>query len=136
MCRNFVPQEFFYMPVNLLTNSGNPATVTKDRNATIHNERVCVCIAMFAVTYVCEKLFSTMKIVKIKFRSRLTDKYLRDQLRLPVIRRLAVDFCTSASRISRSYLHKQRSRSARAPSERESSVYRSPKRRGRYVRMT
>ncbi|KAJ4436805.1 hypothetical protein ANN_16937 [Periplaneta americana] len=33
---------------------------------------------MFAVTYVCEKLFSTMKIVKIKFRSRLTDKYLRD----------------------------------------------------------
>ncbi|KAJ4435543.1 hypothetical protein ANN_18159 [Periplaneta americana] len=39
---------------------------------------------MFAVTYVCEKLFSTMKIVKIKFRSRLTDKYLRDQLRLAV----------------------------------------------------
>ncbi|KAJ4441852.1 hypothetical protein ANN_11711 [Periplaneta americana] len=38
--------------------------------------------AMFATTYVCEKLFSTMKIVKIKFRSRLTDKYLRDQLRL------------------------------------------------------
>ncbi|KAJ4437083.1 hypothetical protein ANN_17218 [Periplaneta americana] len=37
---------------------------------------------MFATTYVCEKLFSTMKIVKIKFRSRLTDKYLRDQLRL------------------------------------------------------
>ena len=38
--------------------------------------------AMFAVTYVCEKLFSKMKIVKIKFRSRLTD--LRDQLRLAV----------------------------------------------------
>ncbi|KAJ4440187.1 hypothetical protein ANN_08325 [Periplaneta americana] len=37
---------------------------------------------MFATTYVCEKLFSTMKIVKTKFRSRLTDKYLRDQLRL------------------------------------------------------
>ncbi|KAJ4432401.1 hypothetical protein ANN_21020 [Periplaneta americana] len=37
---------------------------------------------MFATTYVCEKLFSTMKIVKAKFRSRLTDKYLRDQLRL------------------------------------------------------
>ncbi|KAJ4441420.1 hypothetical protein ANN_11275 [Periplaneta americana] len=37
---------------------------------------------MFAVTYVCEKLFSTMKIVNIKFRSGLTDKYLRDQLRL------------------------------------------------------
>ncbi|KAJ4435520.1 hypothetical protein ANN_18136 [Periplaneta americana] len=34
---------------------------------------------MFATTY-CEKLFST--IVKTKFRSRLTDKYLRDQLRL------------------------------------------------------
>ncbi|KAJ4434577.1 hypothetical protein ANN_23139 [Periplaneta americana] len=34
---------------------------------------------MFATTYVCEKLFSTMKIVKTKFRSRLTDKYLRDQ---------------------------------------------------------
>ncbi|KAJ4428083.1 hypothetical protein ANN_24097 [Periplaneta americana] len=37
---------------------------------------------MYATTYVCEKLFSTMKIVKTKFRSRLTDKYLRDQLRL------------------------------------------------------
>ncbi|KAJ4428493.1 hypothetical protein ANN_24530 [Periplaneta americana] len=30
---------------------------------------------MYATTYVCEKLFSTMKIVKTKFRSRLTDKY-------------------------------------------------------------
>ncbi|KAJ4451443.1 hypothetical protein ANN_02905 [Periplaneta americana] len=39
---------------------------------------------MFATTYVCEKLFSTMKIVKTKFRSGLTDKYLRDQLRLTV----------------------------------------------------
>ncbi|KAJ4430382.1 hypothetical protein ANN_22598 [Periplaneta americana] len=39
---------------------------------------------MFATTYVCEKLFSTMKIVKTKFRSRLTDKYLRDQLRLAI----------------------------------------------------
>ena len=44
----------------------------------------CSVEAMFATTYVCEKLFSTMKIVKIKFRSRLTDKYLRDQLRLAV----------------------------------------------------
>ncbi|KAJ4437880.1 hypothetical protein ANN_13819 [Periplaneta americana] len=43
---------------------------------------------MFATTYVCEKLFSTIKIVKTKFRSRLTDKYLRDQLRLaPVLTR-------------------------------------------------
>ena len=44
----------------------------------------CSVEAMFATTYVCEKLFSTMKIVKTKFRSRLTDKYLRDQLRLAV----------------------------------------------------
>ncbi|KAJ4443620.1 hypothetical protein ANN_05294 [Periplaneta americana] len=28
---------------------------------------------MFATTYVCEKLFSTMKVVKTKFRLRLTD---------------------------------------------------------------
>ncbi|KAJ4450426.1 hypothetical protein ANN_01850 [Periplaneta americana] len=42
---------------------------------------------MFATTYVCEKLFSTIKIVKTKFRSRLTDKFLRDQLRLAVILR-------------------------------------------------
>ena len=44
----------------------------------------CSVEAMFATTYVCEKLFSTMKIVKTKFRSRLTDKYLRDQLWLAV----------------------------------------------------
>ncbi|KAJ4437109.1 hypothetical protein ANN_17244 [Periplaneta americana] len=34
------------------------------------------------------------------------------------------------------YLHQQRSTNASAPSERESCVYRSPNRRGRYVRMT
>ncbi|XP_069669289.1 uncharacterized protein [Periplaneta americana] len=34
------------------------------------------------------------------------------------------------------YLHKQRSTSERAPSERESRVYCSPKWRGRYIRMT
>ncbi|KAJ4452242.1 hypothetical protein ANN_03760 [Periplaneta americana] len=39
---------------------------------------------MFATTYVFEKLFSAMKIVKTKFRSRLIDKYLRDQLRLAI----------------------------------------------------
>ncbi|KAJ4438908.1 hypothetical protein ANN_14862 [Periplaneta americana] len=37
---------------------------------------------MFATTYFCDKLFSTIKIVKTKFRSRLTDKYFRDQVRL------------------------------------------------------
>ncbi|KAJ4437321.1 hypothetical protein ANN_17459 [Periplaneta americana] len=37
---------------------------------------------MFATTYVSEKLFSTMKIVKTKFRLRLIDKYLSLQLRL------------------------------------------------------
>ena len=44
----------------------------------------CSVEAMFAITYVCEKLFSTMKILKTKFRSRLTDKHLRDRLRLAV----------------------------------------------------
>ncbi|KAJ4439816.1 hypothetical protein ANN_07944 [Periplaneta americana] len=44
----------------------------------------CSVEAMFATTYVCEKIFSIMKIVKTKCRSRLTDKHLRDQLRLAV----------------------------------------------------
>ncbi|KAJ4444493.1 hypothetical protein ANN_06285 [Periplaneta americana] len=50
---------------------------------------------MFATTYVDGKLFSTMKIVKTKSRSRLTDKYLRDQLRLaiPPYRTVAVGQC-------------------------------------------
>ncbi|KAJ4437929.1 hypothetical protein ANN_13868 [Periplaneta americana] len=40
---------------------------------------------MFFTTYVCEKLFSTIKIVKTKFKST-DDKYFRDQLRLAVQR--------------------------------------------------
>jgi hypothetical protein len=37
-------------------------------------------LAMFGSTYRCEKLFSTMKYAKNKFRSRLTDEHLRDIL--------------------------------------------------------
>ncbi|KAJ4447900.1 hypothetical protein ANN_09909 [Periplaneta americana] len=58
---------------------------------------------MFAITYVCEKLFSTMKIVKTKFRSRLTDKYLRDQLRLAaymVSRKISRRYATRKSETS------------------------------------
>ncbi|KAJ4441407.1 hypothetical protein ANN_11262 [Periplaneta americana] len=61
---------------------------------------------MFAITYVCEKLFSTMKIVKTKFRSRLTDKYLRDQLRLTqvyvILTYLHLRFAERKTRLSRS----------------------------------
>ncbi|KAJ4447694.1 hypothetical protein ANN_09702 [Periplaneta americana] len=58
-------------------------------------------LAMFATTHVCEKLFSTMKIVKTKFRSRLTDKYLRDQLRLAGKGQLIVDMLNKSSDFSR-----------------------------------
>ncbi|KAJ4449689.1 hypothetical protein ANN_01093 [Periplaneta americana] len=58
---------------------------------------------MFATTYVCEKLFSRMKIVKIKFRSRMTDKYLRDQLRLAGKGQLSVDMLNKLRDFSRKF---------------------------------
>lgn len=45
---------------------------------------VCFMEAIFGTTYVCEQLFSQMKIVKSKCRSRLSDRHLCDQLRLAV----------------------------------------------------
>lgn len=43
-------------------------------------------LAMFGSTYVCEQFFSTMKINKSVFRSRLTDEHLRATLRLATAR--------------------------------------------------
>ena len=40
--------------------------------------------AYFASTYLCEMAFSQMKIIKSKYRSRLTDKHLTDCLTLIV----------------------------------------------------
>ncbi|KAJ4428376.1 hypothetical protein ANN_24395 [Periplaneta americana] len=68
-------------PNQVMSPSGvEPASESNSGSTGKRLSRLCY-TAMFATTYVCEKLFSTMKIVKIKFRSRLTDKYLRDQLR-------------------------------------------------------
>ncbi|KAE8742252.1 hypothetical protein FOCC_FOCC012224 [Frankliniella occidentalis] len=39
-------------------------------------------LALFGSTYVCEEFFSLMKIVKNRFRSRLTDEHLTAQLRV------------------------------------------------------
>jgi hypothetical protein len=43
-------------------------------------------LAMFGSTYVCEQFFSSMKINKSVFRSRLTDEHLRATLRLATSR--------------------------------------------------
>ena len=40
--------------------------------------------AYFGSTYLCEMAFSQMKIIKSKYRSRLTDRHLTDCLRLAV----------------------------------------------------
>ena len=40
--------------------------------------------AYFGSTYLCEMAFSQMKIIKSKFRTRMTDAHLNDALRLAI----------------------------------------------------
>ena len=42
--------------------------------------------SMFASTYICESMFSDMKIIKTKYRNRLSDEHLETLLKISRIK--------------------------------------------------
>ena len=61
-------------------------------------------LSMFGSTYLCEQLFSLMKMNKTSHRSRLTDEDLHSILRIPSARSLTPDIDGLASRKGAWYL--------------------------------